>query len=56
MKKGSVFLIPFPFTDLKGSKIRPAVVLYKSELDVTISFITSELRWKTEHDISIFPK
>ena len=27
MKKGTVILIPFPFTDLTGSKIRPAVVL-----------------------------
>jgi mRNA interferase MazF len=33
MKKGSVILIPFPFTDLKGSKIRPAVVLRKSKSD-----------------------
>ena len=55
MKKGSIILIPFPFTDLKGSKIRPAVVLSKSELDVTICFITSELKWKMEYDISIFP-
>ena len=55
MKKGSVILIPFPFTDLRGSKIRPAVVLSKSELDVTICFITSEFKWKTEYDISIFP-
>ena len=55
MKKGSVILIPFPFTDLKGSKIRPAVVLSKSELDVTICFITSELKWKTECDVSVFP-
>jgi len=49
MKKGSVILIPFPFTDLRGSKIRPAVVLSKSDLDVTICFITSELKWKTEY-------
>jgi mRNA interferase MazF len=55
MKKGTIVLIPFPFTDLTGSKIRPAVVLRKNELDVTICFITSELRWKTEYDVSILP-
>ena len=55
MKKGSVILIPFPFTDLRGSKIRPAVVLSRNELDVTICFITSEFKWKTEFDISVFP-
>jgi len=55
MKKGAVILIPFPFTDLRGSKIRPAVVLSKNELDVTICFITSEFKWKTEYDISVFP-
>jgi len=55
MKKGSVVLIPFPFTDLTGSKIRPAVVLSVNELDVMICFITSELSWKTEYDVSVLP-
>ena len=55
MKKGSIILIPFPFTDLTGSKIRPAVVLNKSQLDVTICFISSELKWKTEYDILVQP-
>ena len=55
MKKGSVVLIPFPFTDLKGRKIRPAVVLCMSGLDVTICFITSELKWKSEYDIYVLP-
>ena len=55
MKKGNVILIPFPFTDLSGSKIRPAVVLNISVSDVTICFITSELKWKTENDIVVFP-
>ena len=44
MKKGTVILIPFPFTDLTGSKIRPAVVLTHNETDVTICFVTSVYR------------
>ena len=48
-------MIPFPFTDLTGSKIRPAVVLSKNMVDVTICFISSELKWKTEYDVFILP-
>lgn len=53
MKKGDIVLIPFPFTDLSGSKLRPAVVLYVNDLDVTVSFITSNLRWKNEFDLDL---
>jgi len=55
MKKGTVILIPFPFTDLTGSKIRPAVVLTHNEIDVTICFVTSAYKLKTEYDISVLP-
>jgi mRNA interferase MazF len=55
MRKGSVVLIPFPFTDLKGNKIRPAVILAKSELDITICFVTSVLKWKVQYDVPVSP-
>jgi len=41
MKKGDIILVPFPFTDLSGSKNRPALVIADSELDVTVAFIST---------------
>lgn len=43
MKKGTVVLTPFPFTDLAGQKNRPALVLALSRHgeDVILAFISS---------------
>lgn len=55
MKKGDIVLIPFPFTDLTGSKKRPAIVLIDSEDDVTICFITTQLKWQSKFDVTVHP-
>lgn len=55
MKKGDIVLIPFPFTNLKGAKRRPAVILYKGESDVIVSFITSRVKWEEKTDLLIVP-
>ncbi|MBU1661270.1 MAG: type II toxin-antitoxin system PemK/MazF family toxin [Chloroflexi bacterium] len=48
IKRGSVVLVRYPFTDLSGTKIRPAVVLTPDHLltqldDVLCLFISSSL-------------
>ncbi len=55
MKKGDVVLVPFPFTDLSGAKNRPALVLVVTENDVTVAFITSQMKWLEELDVKIEP-
>ena len=43
---GKIVLIPFPFTDLTSSKVRPALIISeqnnRSE-DVIVAFITSNI-------------
>lgn len=55
MKKGDIILISFPFTNLTGSKLRPAIVLASSQLDVTVAFITTQLKWREEFDVFLSP-
>jgi mRNA interferase MazF len=54
--KGKIVLIPFPFTDLTATKLRPALVLYEGEKDVVAAFISSRTEKPKTTDIIINEK
>ena len=54
MHKGRIVLVPFPFTDLSGLKVRPALVLHVSKgEDCVVAFISSARGRKSPFEISI---
>ncbi|REA58889.1 type II toxin-antitoxin system PemK/MazF family toxin [Dyadobacter luteus] len=55
MAKGDIVLLSFPFTDLSGSKLRPAIILTETALDITACFITSQTGWQEATDILLSP-
>lgn len=55
MAKGDIVLITFPYTDLSGSKLRPAIVLADTTLDLTVCFITTQIGWQETTDVLLTP-
>ena len=58
MHKGAIILTPFPFTDLSGQKVRPALVLHNQNTgeDCIVAFISSVTRGKTgSYDVPAVP-
>jgi len=55
MAKGDIVLISFPFTDLSGTKLRPAVILIDSTIDITVCFITTQTQWQEPSDMILDP-
>ena len=56
-KRGTIILVPFPFTDLSGSKVRPAVIVSDGAIgdDVTVLFITAQPKLRGKHLVPIAP-
>ena len=55
MAKGDIVLISFPFTNLSGSKLRPAVILAETTIDLTLCFITTQISWQESTDLLLLP-
>ena len=58
LEKGTVVLVPFPFTDLSGSKVRPAIIVSHklSGDDVVVVFTSAHKQSRVEKfDVRVIP-
>lgn len=56
MNKGDIVYISFPFTDLSGVKVRPALVIEALDQDVIVIFITSRIhQFDKNTDLIVHP-
>ena len=56
-RRGTIVLVPFPFTDLSGNKVRPAVIISVGKVggDVVVLFLTSQAKSKGLSLVSVTP-
>lgn len=55
MIQGDIILIPFPFTDQSGSKVRPCIILFTELEDIVACFITSQLLVPNSFTLKLLP-
>lgn len=56
-KKGTVVLVPFPFTNLSGNKVRPALIISHGKIgeDIIVVFITSQAKTQEKFMVPVLP-
>lgn len=55
MQKGEIITIPYPFSDLSGFKVRPALILFEYRNEVAVAFIGSQLQNIQPPDVLLQP-